>query len=150
MIKKLSLYTIATNCTDLSDLQGGINDMKEAIRQYENKGRKVPYFFYNRLRKLNDKVAKLEQHIFLVNSGEYTPFCMFQYASTKENAAKLAISLISQSMGELIITKEPVVVEQYKTTEYYEFSARIKGEEEYESTFQFCLQTLKVFDPNLD
>lgn len=147
---KLSTYTVAANCTDLTDIQSGIDDINAAMKRYGDKGSKVPYFYYNRLKKLNDKLAKLEQHIYLVNSGEYTSMHLFRYAKTKENAIKLAISLISESMGELIITKQPEIVEKYESHEYYEFKARIKGEEEYESKFQFCLQTLKVYDPLIE
>ena len=144
---ELSAYTIASNCTDLTDVQCGINDINEAIKDLTDKGAKVPEIYVKRLRKLMEKKKKFEQHIYLVNSGEYTPAYLGRYANTKENAVKLAISLISESRGELLITQPAVVVEKYESHEYYEFSAKIKGEEDFETKYIFCLQTLKIFDP---
>lgn len=147
MKEKLSAYTIASNCTDLTDVQCGINDINEAIKDLADKGSKVPEMYIKRLHKLIEKKHKFEQHIYLVNSGEYTSVYLGKYANTKENAIKLAITLISESRGELIITQHPVVVEKYESHEYYEFSAKIKGEEDFETKYIFCLQTLKIFDP---
>lgn len=147
MKEKLSAYTIASNCTDLTDVQCGINDINKAIKEFTAKGEKVPKIHLKRLQKLKEKKHKLEQHIYLVNSGEYTSMYLGRYADTKENAVKLAISLISENRGELIITQPAVVVEKYESHEYYEFSAKIKGEEDFETKYIFCLQTLKIFDP---
>lgn len=99
---------------------------------------------------LQEKQTKLEQHIYLVNSGEYTSVYIFKYAKTKEKAIELAIFLISQSRGELFITKPPKVVEKYEDHEYYEFKATINGEEYLETKYNFCIHTLTIFDDKTD
>lgn len=55
---QLSAYTIADNCTDITDLQDGIDEILAAIQVYKGKERKVPSFFYHRLLKLENKLKK--------------------------------------------------------------------------------------------
>lgn len=58
-MKKLSPYTIATNCTDITDCNYGIREIFEAVDYYKEKlGRKEPQYFWNRLEKLQAKRDK--------------------------------------------------------------------------------------------
>lgn len=56
---KLSAYTIAANCSDKSDCQAGIDEIRDQIRFRELKGKSVPGYFYLRLGSLKDKLNKL-------------------------------------------------------------------------------------------
>ena len=57
MKTKLSPYTIASNCTDLTD----INEIQEEMKRLVSEGKNVPSFFYSRLSKLQTKRKKFEQ-----------------------------------------------------------------------------------------
>ena len=52
MKTKLSPYTIASNCTDLTDIRDGINEIHEEMKRLVSEGKNVPSFFYSRLSKL--------------------------------------------------------------------------------------------------
>ena len=56
---KLSPYTIASNCTDLSDIHDGINEIQDEIKRLVSEGKNVPSFFYSRLSKLQTKRKKI-------------------------------------------------------------------------------------------
>jgi hypothetical protein len=58
---KLSPYTIASNCTDLTDIRDGINEIHEDMKRLVSEGKNVPSFFYSRLSKLQAKRKKFEQ-----------------------------------------------------------------------------------------
>lgn len=58
---KLSPYTIASNCTDLTDIRDGINEIHEEMKRLVSEGKNVPSFFYSRLSKLQAKRKKFEQ-----------------------------------------------------------------------------------------
>ncbi len=57
----LSPYTIASNCTDLTDICDGINEIQEEMKRLVSEGKNVPSFFYSRLAKLQTKRKKFEQ-----------------------------------------------------------------------------------------
>ena len=61
MKTKLSPYTIASNCTDLTDIRDGINEIQDEIKRLVSEGENVPSFFYSRLSKLQTKRKKFEQ-----------------------------------------------------------------------------------------
>lgn len=61
MKTKLSPYTIASNCTDLTDIRDGINEIQEEMKRLVSEGKNVPSFFYSRLSKLQTKRKKFEQ-----------------------------------------------------------------------------------------
>lgn len=61
MKTKLSPYTIASNCTDLTDIRDGINAIQEEMKRLVSEGKNVPSFFYSRLSKLQAKRKKFEQ-----------------------------------------------------------------------------------------
>ena len=61
MKTKLSPYTIASNCTDLTDIRDGINEIQDEIKRLVSEGKNVPSFFYSRLSKLQAKRKKFEQ-----------------------------------------------------------------------------------------
>lgn len=61
MKTKLSPYTIASNCTDLTDIRDGINEIHEEMKRLVSEGKNVPSFFYSRLSKLQAKRKKFEQ-----------------------------------------------------------------------------------------
>ena len=85
MKTKLSPYTIASNCTDLTDIRDGINEIQDEMKRLVSEGKNVPSFFYSRLSKLQTKRKKFEQkpdshecdHPFLHRRGNsyngYTP-----------------------------------------------------------------------------
>lgn len=56
----LSEYTKVKNCTDIADLQGGIQDIQDAIALYKQTGKKIPGYFYSRLAKLKNKLKVLQ------------------------------------------------------------------------------------------
>lgn len=56
----LSEYTKVENCTDVADLQGGIQDIQDAIALYKQTGKKIPDYFYSRLSKLENKLKVLQ------------------------------------------------------------------------------------------
>ena len=58
----LSAYTHARNCTDITDLKCGIQEVKDAISERIRTGEAIPHFFFVRLKKLEDKLSKLEKH----------------------------------------------------------------------------------------
>ncbi len=57
----LSPYTIASNCTDLTDICDSINEIHEEMKRLVSEGKNVPSFFYSRLAKLQTKKKKFEQ-----------------------------------------------------------------------------------------
>lgn len=61
MKTKLSPYTIASNCTDLTDIRDGINEIQDKMKRLVSQGKDVPSFFYSRLSKLQSKRKKYEQ-----------------------------------------------------------------------------------------
>lgn len=61
MKTKLSPYTIASNCTDLTDILDGINEIQDEMKRLVSGGKDVPSFFYYRLSKLQAKRKKYEQ-----------------------------------------------------------------------------------------
>lgn len=61
MKTKLSPYTIASNCTDLTDIRDGINEIQDEMKRLVSEGKNVPSFFYSRLSKLQAERKKFEQ-----------------------------------------------------------------------------------------
>ena len=61
MKTKLSPYTIASNCTDLTDIRDGINEIQDEMKRLVSGGKDVPSFFYSRLSRLQAKRKKYEQ-----------------------------------------------------------------------------------------
>jgi len=61
-MKKLSAYTHAKYCTDITDLQYGIQEIRDAVRERTQKDIKVPYFFFVRLKQLEAKLSKMLKH----------------------------------------------------------------------------------------
>lgn len=61
MKTELSPYTIASNCTDLTYIRDGINEIQDEMKRLVSDGKEVPSFFYSRLSKLQAKRKKLEQ-----------------------------------------------------------------------------------------
>lgn len=57
---KLSSYTIASNCTDLTDANDGFNEVYDAIKEYKKLGKKIPAFWYTRSSKLVDRIKHFE------------------------------------------------------------------------------------------
>lgn len=57
---KLSAYTEAKNCTDITDLKGGIEDIENAIAICKSQNKKIPSYFYVRLSKLERKLIKFQ------------------------------------------------------------------------------------------
>ena len=59
-MKKLSAYTVASNCTDLTDIRDGIAEIHEAMKTWLNPEH-IPSFCVSRLAKLETKKKKLEK-----------------------------------------------------------------------------------------
>ncbi len=60
-MKKLSAYTIASNCSDMQDLKDGIQEIQERISQRLSYNIKIPAYYYYRLDKLikaKDKINR--------------------------------------------------------------------------------------------
>ena len=60
-MKKLSAYTVASNCTDLTDIRDGIAEIHEAMKTCVESGKHIPSFYVSRLAKLETKKKKLEK-----------------------------------------------------------------------------------------
>lgn len=58
--KLLSAYTIAENCTDKSDCQAGIDEIRDLIKVYELTNKEVPLYFYTRLGNLKVKIEMVK------------------------------------------------------------------------------------------
>lgn len=54
-MKKLSAYTVASNCTDLTDIRDGIAEIHEAMKTCVESGKHIPSFYVSRLAKLETK-----------------------------------------------------------------------------------------------
>ena len=61
MKTKLSPYTIASNCTDLTDIRDGINEIQDEMKRLVSEGKDIPSFFYSRILKLQSKRKKCKQ-----------------------------------------------------------------------------------------
>lgn len=57
---KLSPYTIASNCTDLTDIQDAINEINDYFKHRNIIKKKIPNFVYIRYYKLSEKMKKME------------------------------------------------------------------------------------------
>jgi hypothetical protein len=68
-MKKLSEYTKASNCTDLTDLHDGALEISEAIEYRINRNLSVPYYYYIRFGKIMKKIDKFEGHGIVNNAG---------------------------------------------------------------------------------
>jgi hypothetical protein len=60
-MKKLSNYTHARYCCDIADVTTGIYEIKQTIEIRLILRKQPPYYYYIRLKKLNDKLNKLQQ-----------------------------------------------------------------------------------------
>ena len=58
--KKLSAYTIANNCTDISDIDSGIRELKQYFVACEKEGKQPSNTAYIRFSKLAIKRDKLK------------------------------------------------------------------------------------------
>lgn len=54
-MKKLSAYTVASNCTDLTDIRDGLAEIHEAMKDCIESGKHIPLFYVSRLAKLETK-----------------------------------------------------------------------------------------------
>jgi hypothetical protein len=60
-LAKLSSYTTAKNCTDLTDCKDGIKEIMDYMDYKEKKGQKIPataYIKFYQLRKKEEKLRK--------------------------------------------------------------------------------------------
>ncbi|MBR6266345.1 MAG: hypothetical protein IKR66_07130 [Bacteroidales bacterium] len=64
MKRKLSAYTIASNCTDITDCNCGITELYDAYNRYLKEGKKTPEYIWTRMEKLEAKRDKcsLKEH----------------------------------------------------------------------------------------
>ena len=59
---ELSAYTIAGNCTDLSDINAGMDELKDYFTACEKAGKKPTTIAYIRFSNLSIKKNKLENY----------------------------------------------------------------------------------------
>ena len=60
-MKKLSSYTIASNCVDVDDVCVGLKEIHNEIRNRVLLGKKVPAYYYIRYDKLSNKYYSLTE-----------------------------------------------------------------------------------------
>ena len=60
-VSELSAYTVAKNCTDLTDVMDGISEMKEHFKACEKSNKKPTARAYIRLAKLEAKRQQLSK-----------------------------------------------------------------------------------------
>ena len=70
-MKPLSAYTIAKNCTDITDVTYGVDEIKEAVQRRLKSGKRVPSYYYIRLFHLKNKLVKFE-HKERINTNRKT------------------------------------------------------------------------------
>jgi hypothetical protein len=58
-LNSLSSYTIAKNCSDITDLNDGVLEIKSAIYIRQKTNKKIPSFYAVRLGNLYDRINKL-------------------------------------------------------------------------------------------
>ncbi len=81
-LKELSSYTVAKNCTDLTDVEQGIKELKDYFAACEKAGKKPSITAYTRFVKLHNKKDKLEALGALEEQAFYAPL------SVRRNAKK--------------------------------------------------------------
>lgn len=118
-MNKLSAYTIATNCTDTTDLQNGIDEINETIKLRIKQGRKIPSYYYCRLKKLEKKLSAKQRINLLLKVTVTTRitvdsvalemairFCIFHHTPlSKANIIKAIKGLVAKEGS--IITEFP-------------------------------------------
>lgn len=57
-MKKLSAYTIAKNCSDIDDINNGLEELREYFALCSKEGKKPTASSYTRLFKLKEKEGK--------------------------------------------------------------------------------------------
>ncbi|MEO4970681.1 hypothetical protein ABHZ54_17410 [Bacteroides uniformis] len=75
-MKKLSAYTVASNCTDLTDIRDGIAEIHEAMKTCVESGKHIPSFYVSRLAKLETKKKKLEKRTQVHNLFSSSNLCI--------------------------------------------------------------------------
>ena len=68
---QLSAYTIASNCTDITDCNYGIEEILEGYEKYRKMGKFSPKFFDNRLEKLEAKRDKFSMKQYGMKYNQY-------------------------------------------------------------------------------
>ena len=125
-MKTLSAYTHAKNCTDITDLQHGIQEIKDAVRERIQQDEAIPHFFFVRLKKLEAKLLRMQGHKLpktninqiygirnkldnLANSLQSTPFLKKEYTKYKNGETDYSIIgllYVASAAIEEIIEKE--------------------------------------------
>ena len=59
-MKYLSCYTLAKNCTDATDCQSGIDELKDYMRKLDDAGKPTPKTVYIRFYRLTEKIKKFK------------------------------------------------------------------------------------------
>lgn len=59
-MSRLSAYTIASNCSDVTDLKDGLKEVEDFMELLETSGKSIPTMVYKRYNKLNEKLQKLQ------------------------------------------------------------------------------------------
>lgn len=58
---KLSIYTYAKNCKNISEIQEGISEIYKYIERKRIENKPIPHYYYSRLKKLEDKLSKFRK-----------------------------------------------------------------------------------------
>lgn len=57
-MKNLSAYTISKNCTDLTDIEVGLQEIRQYFNQCDRQNKKIPSSAFIRLYKLSEAQRK--------------------------------------------------------------------------------------------
>lgn len=74
----LSAYTIATNCTDITDCNYGISELWDAYDRYKAAELTVPKYIYKRIEKLN---AKRDKYSLKEHDMKYDEWLLSEFVS---------------------------------------------------------------------
>lgn len=100
-VPKLSAYTIADNCSDLNDIDFGIEEIREGIRRRDLMGLRIPLFYWNRLYKLKQKRLQMKETQSFNGVQEMGEFGLI-YRQFERQAKKAIKYLMKVKQGEAV------------------------------------------------
>ena len=99
-MKKLSAYTIATNCTDIVDVCDGILEIRIEAKKRRDENKKTPSYYYVRLRKLAEKLVKLINKAIEISEHEFNKLELLDSMTpmTRAKYSELAIRKLNRKL----------------------------------------------------
>jgi hypothetical protein len=61
-MKILSAYTHAKNCSNITGLQHGIQEIKDTVKERIQQDETIPHYFFVRLKKLEAKLLRMQEY----------------------------------------------------------------------------------------